>query len=90
MTKKEPEILVIPHEKLNSDTLYAIVEEFVTREGTDYGESEVSLQQKTDQIMNQLKSGKALVVFDPSLQNCNIVLKKDFAFYLLKKTDGFE
>jgi len=79
MSKKEPNILVIPHEKLKPDTLYALVEEFVTREGTDYGESEVSLQQKTDQIMNQLKSGKALVVFDPSLQTCNIVLKKNFA-----------
>jgi len=77
MTKKEPDILIIPHEKLKPDTLNALVEEFVTREGTDYGESEVLLQQKIDQIMNQLKSGKALVVFDPSLQTCNIVLKKD-------------
>jgi uncharacterized protein YheU (UPF0270 family) len=77
MAKKESNILVIPHEKLKPDTLYALVEEFVTREGTDYGESEVLLQQKIEQVVSQIRSGKAVVVFDSSLQTCNIILKRD-------------
>ncbi|WP_455198570.1 YheU family protein [Kaarinaea lacus] len=63
----------IPHQELTPDTLQALIEEFVLREGTDYGESEVSLAQKSDQIMNQLESGEIMIVFDPETETCNII-----------------
>ncbi len=38
--------LKIPYDQLNHETLHGIIEEFVTRDGTDYGEIEVSLETK--------------------------------------------
>ena len=65
----------IPYEQLNSSTLQALIEEFVTRNGTDYGENEVTMEEKVDQVMVQLKTGKSVIVFDAKSQSCNIVEK---------------
>ncbi|MGT0149585.1 YheU family protein [Vibrio metschnikovii] len=46
-----------------SDTLDNLIREFVLREGTDYGESEISLQDKIDQVIAQLRSGQAMIVY---------------------------
>jgi uncharacterized protein len=63
----------IPYEQLNQDTLQAVIEEFVSRDGTDYGEEEVSLQEKMEQVMEQLKKGKSFLVFDEKTKSCNIL-----------------
>jgi len=77
----------IPYDQLSPDTLRAVIEEFVTRDGTDYGEIEVSLEQKVSQVSRELKSGKALILFDTGDQTCNIFAKDDPAIKdLLGKT----
>jgi len=65
----------IPIEMLQPETLRNVIEDFITREGTDYGAHEVSLETKIEQVMLQLKSGKAILVFDKVSETCNIVLK---------------
>ena len=65
--------LKIPYDQLNSETLHGVIEEFVTRDGTDYGETEVSLETKISQVLGQLKSGKAVIVFDQATETCNIL-----------------
>ncbi len=72
--------LKIPYDQLNSDTLYGVIEEFVTRDGTDYGEVEVSLETKISQVLRQLKSGKAVIVFDQATETCNILRSDASAF----------
>ncbi len=67
----------IPHAQLNPGTLRALVEDFITREGTDYGAVEASLDKKVEDVMNQLRTGNAVVVFDRSTESCNIVPVKD-------------
>jgi len=52
--------LKIPYDQLNPEALHGVIEEFVTRDGTDYGEIEVSLETKIAQVLTQLKSGKAV------------------------------
>lgn len=64
--------MIIPHRALNQDTLRAVIEEFVSREGTDYG-LEVSLDGKVQAVMRQLKEGLVCVVFDPQSETCDIV-----------------
>lgn len=54
----------IPYDQLSPEALRGVIEEFVTRAGTDYGEIEISLETKINQVLNQLKSGKAVIVFD--------------------------
>jgi uncharacterized protein YheU (UPF0270 family) len=63
----------IPHRQISPDALYSLVEEFVTRSGTDYGEHEISLAQKVAQVMGQLDNGHAVVVFDAATETCSIL-----------------
>ena len=65
--------VVVPHHLLSPEVLRALVEEFVTREGTDYGAQEKSLEEKVSRVMDQLADGRAKVVFDASSQTPNIV-----------------
>ncbi len=65
--------VIIPYNRLDPETLQSLVEDFVTRDGTDYGEVEVSLKTRVEQIMDQLRTGKAVVVFDPVTETANIM-----------------
>jgi len=77
MTGDKERILIIPPEKLSPDTLRAVIEEFVTREGTDYGEVEVSLETKIARVRKDLTSGKAILLFDRQDQACTIMSRDD-------------
>lgn len=63
----------IPYDQLPKDTLRAIIEDYVTREGTDYGHEDYSLENKIDQVMTSLKDGKAAVTFDADSETCSIL-----------------
>jgi len=59
---------------LEPDTLRAVVESFVLREGTDYGVHETSLEEKVGQVLIQLRRGEAHVTFDPATESINVVV----------------
>lgn len=63
----------IPHDQLAPATLRALIEEFVTREGTEYGEQDVSLDTKVQQVIRQLERGEALISYDQDTGTCNIL-----------------
>lgn len=65
--------MIIPYQQLPPDTLQNLIEEFVTRDGTDYGESEISLQARVDQVKARLRSGEAVILFSQSTGQCNII-----------------
>jgi uncharacterized protein len=69
-----PELVDIPMAQLAPDTLWALVETFVLREGTDYGEQEVPLATKVGQVVRQLQRGEAHIVFDPATESVDIRL----------------
>ena len=77
--------LRIPYDQLSPEALHGVIEEFVTRDGTDYGEIEVSLENKINQVLNQLKSGKAVIVFDPESETCNILKSDDPVLKMLEQ-----
>ncbi len=58
---------------LAPDTLRRVVEAFITREGTDYGLVEKSLESKVADVMRQLERGEARIVFDPESESVDIV-----------------
>ncbi len=62
----------IPYQELDADTLTAIIEEFISREGTDYGELEYSLEQKVQQVWKQLERGDVVLNYDPESQSCDL------------------
>lgn len=64
--------MIIPHQELSTDALHALIEEFVTRSGTDYGVSEASLDEKVQQVQRQLEKGEVVIVYDAAMESCNI------------------
>ncbi len=65
--------IVIPHTELSAEALRGVVESFILREGTDYGEREVPLDQKVAQVLRQLERGEARIIFDANLETVGIV-----------------
>ena len=68
--------IVIPHAELTPDTLTGVIESFVLREGTDYGERDVPLETKVKQVRRQLERREAQIVFDPNTESIDIVVRK--------------
>jgi uncharacterized protein YheU (UPF0270 family) len=66
-------------DQLSPDTLRGLVEEFVTRDGTDYGAVERGAEEKIAQVLAQLAAGAARIVFDPETETANIVDARDLA-----------
>ena len=64
----------LPPDALSPEALRDLVEEFVTRDGTDYGAVERGVEEKVAQVTAQLRSGEARLVFDPETETANIVL----------------
>ena len=67
--------MIIPKEKLQKETLTRIIEEFVLREGTDYGLREFSLVDKVKHVNSQLDRKDAFIVFDSASESISIVAK---------------
>jgi uncharacterized protein YheU (UPF0270 family) len=65
----------IPHDALSVAALRGVIESFVLREGTDYGERELSLEWKVAGILRQLERGEVQIVFDPVSETIDIVVK---------------
>ena len=67
--------MIIPYEKLSREALDGLIEEFVTREGTDSGYTKKSLEENVEMVKRQLKRGDAFIVYDEATQTANIVSK---------------
>ena len=68
-----PEPLVIPHAELSAEALRGVIESFVLREGTDYGDRDVDFETKIAQVRRQLDRGEARILFDPETESIDIV-----------------
>lgn len=76
--KKSPGLhengIEIPYERLDPETLRNLIQEFVTRDGADWGEVGGTLADKVGQVMQQLRSRKVKIVFELKSQSANIVV----------------
>ncbi len=61
------------YREVSPEALRALIEEFITREGTDYGLVEKTLDQKVRDVARQLESGEARLTFDLVEERANIV-----------------
>ena len=64
----------IPHRELSEEALRGVVESFVLREGTDYGQRDYSLEEKIAAVIRQIERGEATIVFDPETETVSIVV----------------
>jgi uncharacterized protein len=65
--------MIIPYEKISREALQGLIEEFVTRDGTDSGYTKTSLEENVAMVMRQLRSGEAFIVYDEGTMTTNIV-----------------
>jgi uncharacterized protein YheU (UPF0270 family) len=63
----------VPLERISTDTLRKMVEEFVTREWSDLADADFTFEEKIEQVIQQLKDHRIKVVFDMTSETCNIV-----------------
>jgi len=66
-------------DQLSPEALRGLVEEFVTRDGTDYGVVERSVEEKIAGVMAQLAAGEARIVFDPETETANVVTVRELS-----------
>ena len=66
----------IPYTRLSEEALIGVIEEFITREGTEYGFREYSMEEKIRQIKQQLLSGKVKLFFNEESGSCNLEVVK--------------
>ena len=79
--------MIIPIEEISKEALYNLIEGFVLREGTEYGELDCDLEGKVQQVLNQLNAGDALLVYSELHETINIIPKDQLG---LQATDTNE
>ena len=70
--------MIIPWQELNEETLRKIAESFILREGTDYGAEELSLAQKTDNLLAKIHNGSAVIIWSELHESIDIKDKMEF------------
>jgi uncharacterized protein YheU (UPF0270 family) len=70
--------MIVPHQDLDSDTLTNLIESIVLREGTDYGNVELSLEEKVALVKKQLSDGIAVIEYSEEHESVNIVAVDKF------------
>lgn len=73
-------VMFIPPDALSYDALTGLISEFVLREGTEYGASDVSLDTKIAQVRKQIDRGEVVIVYDEGSESCDLVSKTSKRF----------
>lgn len=78
-------MIEIPQDRLSSELLIGIIEEFIQREGTDYGANEATLGNKIQQVKKQIEQGEVVVTFDQLTESCNLLTRTDFQYHQIQE-----
>ena len=70
----EEGVIRVPYDRLSADALDGIIEEFVSREGTDYGDYNYSFDDKKEQVREQIRRGQVVILFDPVGETCQLAI----------------
>lgn len=62
----------IPWQNLSEDALTGVIDEFILRDGTDYGEMEASLDKKRKDVLVQLRTRRARLLYDPETESITL------------------
>ena len=63
----------VPLNRLSEDVLQALLEEFASRDGTDYGAVELTLEQKAGNLRRQLEREEVAILFDTESEQWDLV-----------------
>ena len=71
--------MMIPPDRLSERALRGVITEFVSREGTDYGPGDWSMDDKIEQVLAQIARGDVVILADPETGSCHLATAKDAA-----------
>jgi uncharacterized protein len=70
--------MIISPNQLSAEALQNILEEFISRDGTDYGAYEFSLAEKVQHLKPQLIRGEVLIVFDELTEQITLMTRENW------------
>ena len=70
--------MLIPYQQLAPTTLEALIEAFVLREGTDYGDSELSLADKVALVLRQIQQGDVVICYSEQEETVDLLTASDY------------
>jgi len=65
----------VPLERLDPEVLQGMLEDFASRDGTDYGLHELSLEEKVENLKVQLQRGDLGIVYDLDSEEWDLLPK---------------
>ena len=71
-------MIEIDHTLLSEEALENLIIDIITRQGTDYAEYEIDIQVKKTQLLRNLQSGDAVIVYSSKEDACDIIRQEDF------------
>jgi uncharacterized protein YheU (UPF0270 family) len=63
----------VPAQQLQAEVLQALLEDYASRDGTDYGEQELSLAQKVGNLRRQIEQGDLLILYEVEGEHWDLV-----------------
>lgn len=76
----------VPVERVPEEHLHALLEEYASRDGTDYGAEETCLEARVAHLLAQIRASKIQLLFDGDSEQWDI-LPADEAQRLLNDAD---
>jgi uncharacterized protein YheU (UPF0270 family) len=73
-----PPPIEIPFTSLSAEAQEGVLNDFIYREGTDYGAQEASLERKQADILRQLERGDVKLIFDPSTESVTLITAREW------------
>lgn len=67
------DMLEIPWQKLTPEALAGLIEELVTRDGTDYGDVELTTEEKAANLRKALEEKRAAIAFSPETESWSVI-----------------
>lgn len=64
----------VPYQQIDPDTLRRMIQEFVSRDGADWAELGCTLEDKVEQVLQQLRNKQVKVVFDLKSATVNLIV----------------
>jgi uncharacterized protein YheU (UPF0270 family) len=71
--------MIVDPKQLTQESLFGIIDNFILREGTDYGMHEVTHLQKRESLMTQISEGAVLIVFDAESESVTLLAQEEYA-----------
>lgn len=67
------QFVAVPPQRLQADVLQALLEDYASRDGTDYGEREFTLEEKVERLQRQLHAAELHILYDVDSEQWDLV-----------------